>query len=169
MPDFAAALEPHVPSLRRYARALLRDADAADDLVHDCIARALARRRLWRRGSDLRAWLFTIMHNLHVSAGRRRGRAPATLALDDAPAIAAVRDDPAARVEALDVLRALDELPEEQRTVILLAGLEGLSYEDVAYVVGVPVGTVMSRLSRGRERLRRLTAADAPPALRRVK
>jgi len=156
-----------IPALRRYARALTGDAWAADDLVQDTLERACAKWRLWLAGSDLRAWLFTLMHNLYVSQIRRVVRQgdlarPLDLGeLDQEPAA------PAAPVEStIDLQRCLLRLPEEQRVVLLLVTLEDLSYAEVASITGVPVGTVMSRLSRARSRLQELMDASAsrPPA-----
>jgi RNA polymerase sigma-70 factor (ECF subfamily) len=159
-----------IPRLRRYARALVGDADRADDLVQDCLARAWGRLGRWRRGSDLRAWLFTIAHNLHANECRRAARAPDWVALDDCGDLAG---SSSAGVEAAVVLRdlqgALAALPVEQREVLLLVSLEGMRYEEVAAILAVPVGTVMSRLHRARERLRRHLAGERPRGLRSVK
>ncbi|MEX1205144.1 MAG: RNA polymerase sigma factor [Dongiaceae bacterium] len=154
--------------MRRYALALLGDRAQADDLVQDCLERAWSRLHLWRRG-NLRGWLFTIMHNLNANDRRRRRRAPWTTPLDEAGAAAATRatQEDGLAVEALT--SALAALPEDQRAVVLLVGLEEFSYADAAGVLGVPVGTVMSRLHRGREQLRRRLAGGAEPGLRRVK
>ena len=169
MSDFLAGLEQQIPSLRRYARALLRDPQGADDLVQDCLERSISRRRLWRPGSNLRAWLFTILHNLHANQVRGASRRPRAVMLESAEAALARPASQLDRVEASQLLQALDGLPNDQREVILLAGLEGLAYKEIAQVLGVPLGTVMSRLSRGRERLRRVMSGEEPPSLRRVK
>lgn len=161
-------IEAQIPRLRRYARALLRDHMRADDLVQDTLERALSRFHLWRRGSDLRAWLFSIMHNIYVNEVRR-GRRRARVFVDDADpdmSIAATQDE---HLALHDMLSALARLPDKFREVVLLVGLEELSYNEAAKVLGVPVGTVMSRLARGRERLRVLMSGERPPALRRVK
>lgn len=146
-----------IPRLRRYARALTGDAARADDLVQDCVERAWRKFHLFRRGSDLRAWLFTIMHNLHVSTVRRASSRPSVVSLAEWDGDRIVKPAQESAVEARGVIRALAQLPLEQREVILLVGLEGLSYQEVAKVAGIPIGTVMSRLSRGRQRLRELT------------
>ncbi|MDT8990639.1 RNA polymerase sigma factor [Curvibacter sp. APW13] len=157
------AIVEYIPALRRYARALTGDAWAADDLVQDTLERACSRWRLWLAGSDLRAWLFTVMHNLFVSAYRRRQAAPATVALDD---LADELPGPhGAPDNALDLQRCLMRLPDEQREVLLLVTLEDLSYAEVARITGTPIGTVMSRLSRARERLRTLMEAPAQTSL----
>ena len=146
----SASIAEHIPRLRRYARALAGDSHRADDLVQDTLERALAKFYLWRRGSDLRAWLFTIMHNVFINQLKARRE----LALDDAVADglqSAPQSDP---FELRDLDAALRKLPVEQREVLLLVGLEQLSYAEVSKALDIPIGTVMSRLSRGRERLR---------------
>ncbi|MDE2088471.1 MAG: sigma-70 family RNA polymerase sigma factor [Gammaproteobacteria bacterium] len=161
-------IEAQIPRLRRYARALLGDHTRADDLVQDTLERALSRLHLWRRGSDLRAWLFSIMHSIYVNEVRRSQRW-ARVVMDGAeldPSLAAHQDEPLA---LHDMLSALARLPDEFRAVVLLVGLEEMSYKEAAGVLGIPVGTVMSRLARGRERLRALMSGERPPALRRVK
>jgi len=165
-PDMAA----QIPHLRRYARALRRDPEAADDLVQDCLERALSRLHLFRPDSNLKTWLFTILHNLHVNDARRRGRRPDDIPMSESiEARAATHGGPGETLKIRDLGRALDQLAEDQREVLLLVGLEGLSYKAAAEVLGVPVGTVMSRLSRGRDRLRGLMEGGDTPALRRVK
>ena len=165
------ALIDHLPSLRRYARALTGDAWAADDLVQDTLERACGKWRLWIAGSDLRAWLFTLMHNLFASQLRRAPpRATVDIdALADAPGEGGSHRD-----QAIDLQRCLLLLPEEQRAVLLLVALEDLSYAQVAGILDIPVGTVMSRLSRARGRLRDLMEgtelpATSRPGLRRLK
>jgi RNA polymerase sigma-70 factor, ECF subfamily len=156
MADLRERIEAEIPRLRRYARALTRDVVAADDLVQDCLVRGLAKLHLWKDGTDLRAWLFTILHNQYVNQVRRAVREGAAISVSDSEPSLTRAAGQARRLELRDLDRALARLPEEQRTVILLVGLEGMRYETVAEVVGVPVGTVRSRLSRGREALRRL-------------
>lgn len=157
-----------IPHLRRYALALLGDRDRANDLVQDCLERGLSRWHLWRPG-NLRAWLFTIMHNINANARRRAARVPHGIALDTAEFLAPV---PPAQEDGLNLAvlqRALAALPEEQRAVLLLVGLEGFAYAEAAKILGIPIGTVMSRLHRGREQLRRQLVGGAGPSLRRVK
>lgn len=154
MSDFARLLEAEIPRLRRYARALTRDASRADDLVQSCVVRAIAKQQLWQPGTDLRAWLFTILHNQHVNDVRRAVREGAAVPVEEATPALTVEAGAITALELRDLDRAIRRLPEEQRQVILLVGLEGMRYEDVATVLGVPIGTVRSRLSRGRESLR---------------
>ncbi|HSW17974.1 MAG TPA: sigma-70 family RNA polymerase sigma factor [Ramlibacter sp.] len=162
-----AELVAQIPALRRYARALTGDRWAADDLVQDTLERACRRWRLWAAGSDLRAWLFTVMHNLFIDSLRRAARQPSEAV--DPHLLEDIAQAPAALEQALDLQRCLMLLPAEQREVLLLVSLEDLSYEQVARITGSPTGTVMSRLSRGRARLRELMADAAKPALRRLK
>jgi RNA polymerase sigma-70 factor (ECF subfamily) len=163
MHSFGHLIENEMPRLRRYARTLTRDTIAADDLVQDCLARALAKSHLWQAGTDLRAWLFTILHNQYVNQVRRAVREGVSVIVDDVEPSLTSGPTQHKKLELRDLERALGMLPEEQRAVILLVGLEGLRYEEVAAVLDVPVGTVRSRLSRGREMLRHLmgmTASD---------
>jgi RNA polymerase sigma-70 factor (ECF subfamily) len=158
----------HIPRLRRYARALVGDQHAADDLVQDTLERAINKRHLWRPGSDLRAWLFAIMHNVFVNQLRSRQAHPEE-ALDD-DALPAVAPSDGARLEIRDLQSALALLPPEQREIVLLVGLEQLTYAEVSEALGIPMGTVMSRLFRGRERLRGLvTGTQVAPTLKVVK
>lgn len=171
MADFPRLLEAEIPALRRYARALLRDPVQADDLVQDCLERAVAKRGTWRRPGNLRAWLFTIMHNLHANQARSRARRPAGLSLDQVPEPATAARQ-VERVAANEVLAALELLGEEQREVLVLVAVEQLRYREVAEVLDLPLGTVMSRLGRARESLRQAMNANTPKSgtsLRRVK
>ena len=164
-------IEAQVPRLRRYARALLRGGEEADDLVQDCLERAWSRAHLWRPDSDLRAWLFSIMHNLYVNRVRRQARRPATGALGPGEEHADPRAPGQDRAMGLrDLEIGLAELPPEQREVLLMVCLEEWSYQQVAEILGLTIGTVMSRLHRARERMRRwLEGEESPGALRRVK
>jgi RNA polymerase sigma factor (sigma-70 family) len=153
----------HLPGLRRYARALTGDAWAADDLVQDTLERACNKWSLWTAGTDLRAWLFTIMHNVFANQVRRSVRqasAGTTIDVDDAAAELVAPD--AALDQSLDLQRCLLRLPDDQRAVLLLVSLQDMSYDEVAAVIGVPIGTVMSRLSRARSRLRELMEGAGP-------
>jgi RNA polymerase sigma-70 factor (ECF subfamily) len=163
--DRDARIEAAIPALRRFAWSLLRDPHAADDLVQDCLERALGRWRLRRRDGDLRAWLFAILYHAHVSGRRREARRARLLGeFAGLAEQATAAHAPDSALQCAEVLQHLDSLPEEQRATLLLVGVEGLGYEETARVLGVPVGTVMSRLSRGRERLRRLIEGGGEPA-----
>jgi RNA polymerase sigma-70 factor (ECF subfamily) len=168
-PDLSSAAEliQHIPRLRRYARALARDIGRADDLVQDTLERALAKLDLWHPGSDLRAWLFTLMHNLFMNQLRASGN-QTLCELDEASDIAVS----GGQIEALavrDIHAALARLPPEQREVMLLVGLEQFAYADAARIIGIPLGTVMSRLSRARERMRQLLEGQQVAKLQVVK
>ena len=161
-PDLLAA----IPRLRRYARVLTGDPARADDLVQETLARGWEKRRLWAAGTDLRAWLFTIMHNVFVNQRAMAVRESQNVSLDaegDAgPAWQVpVRAPQQTHVELLEVLRQLAQLPPEQREVLVLAAVDEMRYEEIATMLSIPVGTVMSRLSRAREKLRR-AMSDAP-------
>jgi RNA polymerase sigma-70 factor, ECF subfamily len=156
MNDFARLLEAEIPRLRRYARALTRDMSRADDLVQSCLTRAVAKQHLWQPGTDLRAWLFTILHNQHVNDVRRSVREGINVAVEEMAPLLTVQANAMDVLQLRDLEAAIGKLPAEQRQVILLVGLEGMRYEEVAVILGVPVGTVRSRLSRGRDQLRRL-------------
>lgn len=166
--SFLQQLERWSPNLRRYSRALTRNAEQADDLVQDCLERAISRRHLWNEDGNTRAWLFTIMHNIHANETRKHAARPTTVPIDDRDGHFARPADQLSRVAGQELVAALDALPADQRQVILLVALEGMSYGEVAETVGVAPGTVMSRLSRGRGRLRQLMEEGAP-ALRVVK
>ncbi|NKB55394.1 MAG: sigma-70 family RNA polymerase sigma factor [Alphaproteobacteria bacterium] len=169
MTDKEDQIVKQIPHLRRYAAALLRDRDAADDLVQDCLARAFDRLHLWHPSGTMRTWLFTILHNLHVNQTRKRGREPVIRSDTENLERQPTPSDQDTGLVARDLVNALEQLPDEQRSVILLVGLEGLSYADAAEVTGAPVGTVMSRLSRGRERLRQIMDSQPETPLRRIK
>ena len=156
MSDFAQLLETEIPRLRRYARALTHDASRADDLVQSCMLRAIAKQHLWQAGTDLRAWLFTILHNQNVNDARRSMREGAAAPVEDVVPVLTAPSNIEASLQLRDLDRAIANLPEEQRQVVLLVGLEQMGYEEVAKILGVPVGTVRSRLSRGRAALRAL-------------
>ena len=167
-PDLVAA----IPRLRRYARVLTGESSRADDLVQDTLARGWEKRRMWRTGSDLRAWLFTIMHNVYVNQLALARRDAANVSIDADPGNPAwqlpVRASQIDRVELLELVQHMGRLSPDQREVLLLAAVEELRYEEIASVLSVPIGTVMSRLSRARDKLRQLLAEPAS-SLRVVK
>ena len=164
-----AAIVACIPSLRRYARGLTSHRERADDLVQDTLERAWGRFSMWQQRGEVRAWLFAVMHNLFIDRVRSQRSRPedsAGDALPETPERATQSD----RLELRDLVRGLERLPHEQREVLLLVGVEELGYRAVAAVIGVPIGTVMSRLSRGRERLRaELDGRTAVSKMQRVK
>ncbi len=160
-PAVIAQIEAEIPRLRRFARAMVRDATLADDLVQECLERALSRLHLWRPGSNLRAWLFTILRNLHINGIRRR-QTVVDIDGEGQAAIGAAHGGQFVRLELRDLKRALGLLPTEQREVVLLIGLEGISYGEAADILGISIGTVKSRLSRGRRALRQLMEGHSP-------
>lgn len=168
MDHFLDQVESCVPALRRYARALTRNADLADDLVQDCLERALSRRGLFRPTGPVRAWLFTILVNLHrndMRTARRRGE---QVDIDSIPELSTPAPQPG-HVALAELARAIETLPSEQKEALLLVTLEGMPYAEAAGIIGVPLGTLMSRLGRARAALRSLTDTPAEPHLRTVK
>jgi len=167
-PD-SGMLIAEIPHLRRYARSLLRDVDAADDLVQLCLERAMNKLHLWQTDRKLRAWLFAIMRNLHIDQIRHRAVGGVQVSLD----AVAEPSQPARQEDILftkSVLDAIDRLSPEHREVILLIGVNELSYADAAEVLSIPIGTLMSRLNRARANLRRSLNMEKPRAtLREVK
>jgi RNA polymerase sigma-70 factor, ECF subfamily len=153
-PLFAA----EIPRLRRYARALLRNRDGADDLVQDTLLRGLEKLHLYEPGTNFRAWLFTVMHNLYVNNHRRASRRGPTIHIEKVQL--STPPSQVSSVELRELERAMASLPEDQRTTLLLIGLEGMRYEDVAQICDVPIGTVRSRLSRAREALRHMLKGE---------
>jgi len=162
MTAFREDVEAMIPALRRYARALARDADIADDLVQDTLVRALRSERLFL-GGDIRSWLYTILTNLNRNRRRSLARRPQFTQLSENNPNASGTE-----AEGRDIARALATLVEDQRSVLLLVMLEGLSYREVADIQGVPIGTVMSRLARARAHVKACLDGERP-ALRRVK
>ncbi len=150
-----------IPRLRRYARVLTGNSTRADDLVQDTLVRAWDKQRLWQPGTDLRAWMFTIMHNVYLNQRARAWREAGDISLDSEGEFGAVwqvaeHDNQFARIELRELLQQVARLPVEQREVLLLAAVEELSYAEIATMLAVPIGTVMSRLSRARDKLRRV-------------
>jgi RNA polymerase sigma-70 factor, ECF subfamily len=168
--DLKWAIARQIPHLRRFAFALTRDPNEADDVVQDCLERALRKRSLWSRKGSLRSWLFSMLYRTHIDHRRRQSRFGATVGPEAIDSVASQPPDQDHRVECRDIGESLDRLPEEQRVVILLVALEGLSYDEAAEILNVPIGTVRSRLSRGRHTLRDLRSSTLRPRnLRRVK
>jgi RNA polymerase sigma-70 factor (ECF subfamily) len=163
--EFHRLIEQQIPRLRRYARALTRNRDRADDLVQDTLGRALGKEQFWQPGTNLRAWLFTIMHNQNVNNVRRYIRESAELDIEQISPTLTATTDPTVTRKMFELERALAQLPLEQHQVILLVGLEGMSYEDTAGILTIPVGTVRSRLSRARDALRKLLDMDERPSV----
>lgn len=170
--DFGWLIARETPRLRRYARALVKDSVRADDLVQDALERALRKQRQLRKQGSLRGWLFRIVYTVYLN-GRKTRYAPPPPDLDERvvnhPVVPARQ---IARIECRTVLEAMERLPAGQRDAILLVALEGLPYDEAAQVMGVELGTLKSRLSRGRETLRQLTgeaASGQPPNVRRIK
>lgn len=153
-----------IPRLRRYARALVGDRAAADDLVQDTLERAWSKLDLWQRGSDMRAWLFGIMHNIRINQVRKPVLPTVSLEDENIDIPGAPDNGP---LEMRDLESALKLLPVEQREVLLLVGLENMTYEEVARALGIPAGTVMSRLARGRDKLRAIM--EGKPAVSPLK
>jgi RNA polymerase sigma-70 factor (ECF subfamily) len=157
MQEFLDEIEEYVPSLRRYAYALTHNRDLADDLVQDCLERAIRKRRLWRPTGPLRAWLFKVLLNVHRNDLRRRRRTPASVSFERLAAEPHTSGVQAGRIALAETARAIDMLPGEQREALLIVILEGMSYREAADVLGVPIGTVMSRIGRARAALREMT------------
>jgi RNA polymerase sigma-70 factor, ECF subfamily len=160
MSEIGDLLEPQIPRLRRYARTLTKDFSRAEDLLQSCLVRALEKQHLWEQGTDLRAWLFTIMHNQHVNDIRRLVREGLVVSIEDAGANLPATTATEASLELNDATQAIAALPRGQREVIILAGHGGERYEEIARRLGVPIGTVRSRLSRGRIRLREMMGGE---------
>ena len=157
-------IEQQIPRLRRYARALTRNRERADDLVQDTLGRALIKEQFWQPGTNLRAWLFTIMHNQNVNNVRRDVRESGARDIETISVALPATTDPTASRQMFELERALAQLSLEQRQVTLLVGLEGMSYQDAAGILVIPVGTVRSRLSRGRDALRKLLDMEERPS-----
>lgn len=163
-------LIPEMAHLRRYARALTRDADAADDLVQSCLERAIAKFHLWKPDRRLRPWLFAIMHNIYVDTVRHGVKAGTRVSIDHVAAQPSLSSGPEEHLVVKSVLSAMDGLPQEQRDALILVGIDELTYAEAAQVLCVPVGTLMSRLHRGREKLRLVVGmTQKQPAIRQVK
>ncbi|SEQ33037.1 RNA polymerase sigma-70 factor, ECF subfamily [Devosia sp. YR412] len=168
MDQFLDQVEACVPALRRYARALTRNVDLADDLVQDCLERAIAKRGLFRPTGPVRAWLFAILLNLHRNALRSSRRRGEQVDIDSLPEFSTPAAQPG-HIALAELARAIETLPSEQKEALLLVTLEGIPYAEAAGITGVPIGTLMSRLGRARAALRIATGIPAEPHLRTVK
>ncbi|MDV7340388.1 RNA polymerase sigma factor [Terasakiella sp. A23] len=160
----------NLPNLRRYALSLAGDREKADDLVQDCLVRAMARLHLWEPGSNMRTWLFSILHNLYINNVKRAQIRPDSKSIEDGHNLDQAQ--PANQEKRLivhDIDKALSLLPLEQKEVILLVGLEQLTYDEAADVLGISKGTVMSRLHRGREKLKSIMGMQKTAMLRSIK
>jgi RNA polymerase sigma-70 factor (ECF subfamily) len=166
--EFHRLIEQEIPRFRRYARVLTRNRERADDLVQDTLGRALIKEQFWQPGTNLRAWLFTIMHNQNVNNVGRDMRESGAVDIEQISVTLPATTDPTASRQMFELERALTQLPLVQRQVILLVGLEGMSYENTAGILSIPVGTVRSRLSRGRDVLRKLLDMEKCPSLASV-
>ena len=156
MGSFRQDVEAAIPALRRYAGALLRNRQDVDDLVHDCLVQALDRLHTRRSDASMRAWLFAIMHNLYASRFRRKQpRMEETGLLDATKLPLAVHPRQEDQVQVGDVMLAIQRLSVDFRAVLLLVAVEDLSYAEAAQVLNIPIGTVMSRLARARESVRK--------------
>jgi RNA polymerase sigma-70 factor (ECF subfamily) len=168
MQDFLDEIGEHVPSLRRYARALTHDRDLADDLVQDCLERAIRKRRLWRPTGPLRAWLFKILLNIYRNDLRHRRSMPVQVQLAGIGSEPQTAENQHGRLALAETSRAIGALPIEQREALLIVVLEGMSYREAAGVLGIPIGTLMSRIGRARASLKEMTGNNEP-ALRVAK
>ncbi len=169
MKPFSELLIENIPHLRRYARSLTRDRQQSEDLVQDCLDRAWSRMSQWKTDTNLRAWLFTIMHNLHVNSLRSRHRSGDWETFESLDTADQRQIGQEGMLQLRDLETALLLLSEDQREILMLVCVEGMAYEEVAQVLGIAIGTVMSRLHRAREMLRRTLRGEEPPKLRRVK
>jgi RNA polymerase sigma-70 factor (ECF subfamily) len=167
--QFLDEIETCVPALRRYARALTRNADRADDLVQDCLERAIRKQALWKPTGPLRGWLFSILLNLYRNQLRTSRRQGEHVPVDTMPVEPAIAPAQPGRIALAEMSRAIDSLAAEQREALLLVVLEGMTYAEAADVIGIPIGTLMSRLGRARAALRTLTGSADEPRLRTVK
>ena len=165
MQSFNTQLEKALPDLWRYACSLTRNRDAADDLVQDCIERALRKRLLWIPGRPLKPWLTKIMLNLYRDNWRRNARYSA-VPLDFIEDVAAQDTSIATRLELREIWQKLETIPPEQSQALLAVVIGGLSYDDAAYSLGIPRGTLMSRIARARSKLKSDTST---PRIRSVK
>lgn len=168
MTNFLNGIEEHIPALRRYARALTGNTDRADDLVQDCLERAIRKQALWANNTNLKAWLFTILLNVFRNA-LRHDKQVRFEALDAMPSEPSQAPAQHGRLALGEVSRAIARLPDDQREVLLLVVLEGANYAEAAVILDIPTGTLMSRLGRARANLKLMTGESGEPRLRAVK
>jgi RNA polymerase sigma-70 factor, ECF subfamily len=167
---FQKNLIAQIPHLRRFARALSGDAALADDLVQDCVERALLKQHLYDASRPLRAWLYAILRNIHISHWRRSSQLGAMKPLDDMEDFeGSVEPAQEQNMSVALISDALDLLPAQQREVLVMISLEALSYKEAAEIIGVPIGTIMSRLSRARSSMQNLLEKRGTTVLRVVK
>lgn len=169
MQQFLTEIEGSVPALRRYARSLTRNADRADDLVQDCIERAIRKQGLWRPTAPLQSWLFRMLLNIYRNDLRRDRRRGDQIPIDGMLVEPSIAPAQPGRIALGEISRAIDTLPHDQREALLLVVLEGMSYSEAAEILTIPIGTLMSRLGRARAALRSLTGTADEPRLRTVK
>lgn len=169
MVDVLDEIAACVPALRRYARALTHDRDGADDLVQDCLERAIAKRSLWRPVGPIRPWLFRILLNLHRNQIRSLRRRPLAVPVDELAESLPAPGSQFERATLAETARAMERLPLEQREALLLVAVEGLGYTEAAAILDIPVGTLMSRLGRARTALRQMTSENGRPVLKAIK
>lgn len=171
MDDIKWLMAQEIPRLRRYARSLAADEDAADDLVQDCLERAIRKQHQWRRHGRIRSWLYSVLYSVFLNGVRRDRKLRRNVSLDRVDGVLAAPSRQEQETDCKSIVGAMQALPEEQRAAIALVALEGLSYDEAAEVLDVPIGTLRSRLFRGRDKLRELYDEPAPfrAHLRRVK
>ena len=167
---FRKDLITELPYLRRFARGLCGDASLADDLVQDCVERALVKSHLYDPARPLRAWLYAVLRNIYVSNWRRNSKFTGAKNIDDLEGSeGAVQPEQENNFSVALITDALDNLPAQQREVLILISLEEMSYQQASEIIGVPIGTIMSRLSRARAHLQNILEERGTPVLRRVK
>jgi len=158
MDELQGLIAREIPHLHRYALALMRNTDAADDLVQDCLERALRKQQLWQQQGSMRSWLFRMLYNVFLNTRNTRRRERLVVPLETIEPTMTESPRQEKYVEYRAIAQALDQLPEPQSAAIMLIAVQGLAYDEAAWILGVPVGTLRSRLSRGRETLRTLRA-----------
>ena len=151
---FKQELTRLIPQLRRYAYALVNHKDTADDLVQDSLERALSRQNLWDPARAMKPWLMTLLHNIYANNARKYHRSPVLISINDTEEL--TDNSSTTDLSLSDLQYSLDQLSDEHRQVVLLVGLEQMSYKETATILDIPVGTVMSRLTRARKNLKQI-------------